>query len=144
MCVIDGIVLQALDNSKESSPTLSASPAALTTPPGWTSTEVTVFTMLHPIYGHNYCTIAELLHTKTCWEVYQYAQLSVGDDLPGQSVGTVSKKTTIRKKQNRRCVLWMSVGWVKGEGGGGGREIYQEPRRFVYVKRATAVDLIHW
>ena len=101
--------LQGLNNSKESSPTSSASTAALTTPPGWTSTEVTVFTMLHPIYGHNYCTIAELLHTKTCWEVYQYAQLSAGDDLPGQSVGTVNKKTKKKKKKNMRCVLGIGV-----------------------------------
>ena len=35
-------------------------------PPGWTGAEVTYFRMLHPVFGHNYCSIAELVRTKSC------------------------------------------------------------------------------
>ena len=35
-------------------------------PPGWTGAEVTYFRMLHPVFGHNYCSIAELIRTKSC------------------------------------------------------------------------------
>ncbi len=41
-----------------------------TLPEGWTGQEVTLFRMLHPIYGHNYCAIAEIITTKTCHQVY--------------------------------------------------------------------------
>ena len=38
-------------------------------PEGWNGQEVTLFRMLQPIYGHNYCSIAELIATKTCYQV---------------------------------------------------------------------------
>ena len=38
-------------------------------PEGWNGQEVTLFRMLHPIFGHNYCAIAEIITTKTCHQV---------------------------------------------------------------------------
>lgn len=80
----------------------SLSPSKAPCPPGWTGSEVTYFAMLHPLMGHNYCSLAELIKTKTCFEVYQYAQLVGGDSLPGQGVG---RNTGKKKKRNMRSVL---------------------------------------
>ena len=41
-------------------------------PDGWNGSEVTMFRMLHPLFGHNYCTLAEMIRTKTCRELYKY------------------------------------------------------------------------
>ena len=38
-------------------------------PQGWNGREVILFRMIHPIFGHNYCSIAEIIHTKTCQQV---------------------------------------------------------------------------
>jgi len=54
--------------------------------------------MLHPVFGHNYCTISELISTKSCMAVFEYAQQLMGDALPGHGVGRVGKK----KKKNMR------------------------------------------
>ncbi len=89
--------LQGKDKAKPTS-TSEDMPPPLKVPPGWTGAEVTFFYMLHPVFGHNYCTISELIRTKTCHEVYEYAQLVMGDALPGQGVGKVGKK----KKKNMR------------------------------------------
>ena len=43
-------------------------------PPGWSGVEITMFRMLHPTFGHNYCAIAELLESKSCQEVFDHAQ----------------------------------------------------------------------
>eukprot|EP00731_Ephydatia_muelleri_P024839 Em0016g1110a len=43
-------------------------------PLGWTGAEVTHFRLLQPIFGHNCCTIAELIPTKTCLQIYDYTQ----------------------------------------------------------------------
>ena len=62
---------------------------------------MTYFTMLHPLFGHNYCSLAKLIPSKTCHQVYQYAQLVSGDDLPGNGLcHNVSKK----KKKNMRLL----------------------------------------
>lgn len=38
-------------------------------PDGWNGQELTVYRMLQNIFGHNYCSIAQLLQTKTCQQV---------------------------------------------------------------------------
>ena len=73
--------------------------------------------MLHAIYGHNYCSIAALVRTKSCYEVFKYAQMLMGDDLPGEGVGQVGKT----KKRNMRyagVALWAWC-WCVWEGGVG-------------------------
>ena len=36
---------------------------------GWTGAEASLFRVLRPIYCNNYCSIANLIHSKTCKEV---------------------------------------------------------------------------
>ena len=38
-------------------------------PEGWNGKEVTLFRMLQPIFGYNYCSISKLIETKSCQEV---------------------------------------------------------------------------
>ena len=38
-------------------------------PEGWNGKEVTLFRMLQPIFGYNYCSISKLIETKTCQQV---------------------------------------------------------------------------
>ena len=77
------------------------SPSKQPVPPGWTGAEVTYFGLLRPIFGHNYCTIAELLRTKTCQEVYCYSQEVLGDSSLGQWEGP-KRLTAKKKKRNMR------------------------------------------
>lgn len=77
----------------------SLSPSKAPCPPGWTGSEVTYFAMLYSLFGHNYCSLAEQIPTKSCFQVYQYAQLVGGDALPGQGVGRSMGK---KKKRNMR------------------------------------------
>ena len=70
-------------------------------PPGWTGAEVTYFNLLHPIFGHNYCAIAELLRTKKCQEVFDYSQKVAADLLLGQG-GWPRRFSGKKKKKNMR------------------------------------------
>ena len=94
------------DDTKNSSETLS--PSKIPPPPGWTGAEVTYFQLLHPIFGHNYCTIAELLRTKNCTEVYKYSQL-VSADLLLKHGGRIKRLAGKKKKRNMRSVLTFSL-----------------------------------
>ena len=38
-------------------------------PDGWNGQEIILFCMLRPIYCHNYCSMAEVIESKTCQEV---------------------------------------------------------------------------
>ena len=42
----------------------------VTLPDGWSGQDVTLFRMLHPIFGHNYCAMAEIITSKTCNQVH--------------------------------------------------------------------------
>ena len=77
------------------------SPSKQPIPPGWTGAEVTYFGLLHPIYGHNYCTIAELMRSKTCHEVFSYSQQVLGGSFLGQWAGP-KRLTSKKKKRNMR------------------------------------------
>ena len=87
------------------------SPSKQPIPPGWTGAEVTYFGLLRPIFGHNYCTIAELLRTKSCQEVYGYSQQVLGDSSLGQWEGP-RRLTAKKKKRNMRymyCANTVSI-----------------------------------
>ena len=45
-------------------------------PEGWNGQEIITFRMLRPIYCHNYCSIAEVIRTKTCQEVYNFIRFA--------------------------------------------------------------------
>lgn len=72
-------------------------------PDGWTGAEVTYFRMLHPVFGHNYCTMAEMIRSKTCREVYEYGRVvstellqQHGDSVERQQLGGKKKKRNMR------------------------------------------------
>lgn len=58
---------------------------------GWNGSEITYFRMLRPIFGQNFCAISELLRTKSCFEVFEYAQ-HVADD------ATIGKHSTRQRR----------------------------------------------
>jgi len=99
--------------------------------PGWTGAEVTYFRLLHPVFGHNYCAIAELLQTKKCQEVFEYSQKVSGTLLLDQPerVRRLGRLAGKKKKRNMRYspiehVLLFSVNFlgfiqVFGTEGGG-------------------------
>lgn len=41
-------------------------------PEGWNGQEVTIFRMLKPIFGHNYCSMAAIISSKNCQQVRSY------------------------------------------------------------------------
>lgn len=72
-------------------------------PDGWTGAEVTYFRMLHPVFGYNYCTMAEMIRSKTCREVYEYGRTvsaellqQHGDSVERQQLGGKKKKRNMR------------------------------------------------
>ena len=93
----------AIEGEPSTSAGVTLSPSKQPVPPGWTGAEVTYFGLLRPIFGHNYCTIAELLRTKTCQEVYSYSQQVLGDSSLGLWEGP-KRLTAKKKKRNMRYV----------------------------------------
>ncbi len=85
--------------SKVTSPAADGSKEVEELPPGWTGAEVTYFRLLHPIFVHNYCTIAELLRSKSCLEVFHYSQQAGSDLLQDKGTRRFNSK---KKKRNMR------------------------------------------
>jgi histone-lysine N-methyltransferase EZH2 len=70
-------------------------------PQGWNGQEITLYRMLCPIFGHNYCSISQAIKTKTCQQIYEYASsLSVDYSLPQRPSRVLSGK---RKRKNMRA-----------------------------------------
>ena len=56
--------------------------------------------MLHPIFGHNYCTLAEMVRTKTCRELYQYGR-GVSAELLRENGEGQERAQLVNKKKKR-------------------------------------------
>uniref|UniRef100_A0A1X7TA75 Uncharacterized protein n=1 Tax=Amphimedon queenslandica TaxID=400682 RepID=A0A1X7TA75_AMPQE len=71
-----------------------------TLPDGWNGQELILFRMLRPIYCHNYCSMAEVIESKTCQEVYSYASTLPLDPIlnqhPSRPPGTSQKRKNMR------------------------------------------------
>ncbi len=71
----------------------------------WNGSEVTYFRMLHPIFVNNFCAISQLLCSKTCVEVFEYAQRVAMEIRKPKSKRLAAKK----KKKSMRCVMCVCV-----------------------------------
>ncbi|KFW81023.1 Histone-lysine N-methyltransferase EZH1, partial [Manacus vitellinus] len=72
-------------------------------PVEWTGAEESLFRVFHGTYFNNFCSIARLLGTKTCKQVFQFAvKESLITKLPTNELMNPSQK----KKRKHRQVLW--------------------------------------
>ncbi|NXF34448.1 EZH1 methyltransferase, partial [Nyctibius bracteatus] len=72
-------------------------------PVEWTGAEESLFRVFHGTYFNNFCSIARLLGTKTCRQVFQFAvKESLITKLPTNELMNPSQK----KKRKHRQVLW--------------------------------------
>ncbi|KAJ7380441.1 Histone-lysine N-methyltransferase ezh1 [Desmophyllum pertusum] len=67
----------------------------------WTGAEASLFRVLKPIYCNNYCSIANLIHSKTCKEVYLRALQESHEPLP-----TADDQDTPPRKKKRKHRMW--------------------------------------
>ncbi|KXJ23903.1 histone-lysine N-methyltransferase EZH2 [Exaiptasia diaphana] len=83
-----------------SSPTKSDVPLALESSE-WSGAELSLFRVLRTVYFNNYCTIANLIETKNCKEVYQHAQIEATESLP-----VADDHNTPPRKRKRKHRMW--------------------------------------
>ncbi|RWS31135.1 histone-lysine N-methyltransferase EZH2-like isoform X1, partial [Leptotrombidium deliense] len=69
----------------------------------WSGAEQTLFRILWKVFAKNYCTIAETMLTKTCAQVYDFAQKEFVDHPPED---TVNDSSPPRKKKKRQHRAW--------------------------------------
>ncbi|CAB3989343.1 histone-lysine N-methyltransferase EZH2-like [Paramuricea clavata] len=68
----------------------------------WNGAESSLYRVLRPIYQSNFCTIAKLIKTKSCQEVYQHSLHEGQDDDPVPEFEDANQKA----KKKRKHRLW--------------------------------------
>eukprot|EP00794_Sanderia_malayensis_P017273 gene17273-19000_t len=68
----------------------------------WKNSEESLFRVLRPIYVNNYCSIAKLLETKTCQQVYKHAMV----ELPEASLIDTDDDSPPKKKKKHTVRSW--------------------------------------
>uniref|UniRef100_A0A672R4X0 [histone H3]-lysine(27) N-trimethyltransferase n=1 Tax=Sinocyclocheilus grahami TaxID=75366 RepID=A0A672R4X0_SINGR len=76
-------------------------------PPQWSGAEESLFRVLHGTYYNNFCSIARLIGTKTCREVYEFAVKEVLiHHVPLEDGGISPQK---KKRKHSQVLLWVFV-----------------------------------
>ena len=84
----------------------SEPPPSITEPtPEWTGAEESLFRVLHNVFFTNYCAIARLLETKTCHQVFEFANHEV-DYIPTEEEEEEDKGPARKKKKKNRYVWY--------------------------------------
>jgi len=72
----------------------------------WTGGEQSLFRVLVKVFLNNYCAIAQILITKSCQQVYAFAQEDAAGDAEG--VESLRENTPPKKKKRKKHSQWLN------------------------------------